>query len=134
MHRDTCTNTLNRGPVLANHPRSWSSSKPRDTEHLITPEARPSGLTKQGASIGKPAEDDIKVQQLPTARTKLSGAARRKLRKAKEGQSGTGSLRQPGHETSPQPSMGPKRPRSGGSHSHRETSQKTQDSFGAGVI
>jgi hypothetical protein len=54
-----------------------SSSKPRDTEHLITPEARPSGLTEQGASIGKPAEEDITVQQLPTARTKLSWAARR---------------------------------------------------------
>ena len=85
-----------------------SSSKPRDTEHLITPEAGPSGLTEQGASIGKPAEEGITVQQLPTARTKLSGAARRKLRKAKEGQSGTGSLMQPGHENSPQPSMGPK--------------------------
>ena len=46
---------------------------------MITPEAGPSGLTEQGASIDKPAEEDIKVQQLPTVRTKLSGAARRKV-------------------------------------------------------
>jgi hypothetical protein len=62
-----------------------SSSKSRDTEHLVTPEAGPSRLREQGASTGKSAEEDIKVQQLPTARTKFSGAARRRLRKAKEG-------------------------------------------------
>ena len=74
-------------------------SKPRDAEYSITPKARPSGLTEQGASTGKPAEEDTTVQKLPTAKTKLSGTARRKLRKAKAGQSGTGSLTQPGHET-----------------------------------
>jgi hypothetical protein len=95
-------------------------SKPRDAEYSITPKARPSGLTEQGASTGKPAEEDTTVQKLPTAKTKLSETARRKLRKAKAGQSGTGSLTQPGHETLSQPSMGPKRPRSGG---HTPTEQ-----------
>ena len=80
-----------------------SSSKPRDTEHLTKSEAGPSDLTEQGTSIGKLAEEDIKVQQLPTVKPRLSGAARRKLRKAKDGQSDTGSLTQLGHKTSPQP-------------------------------
>jgi hypothetical protein len=139
-HRDSVVQThklkyAQQGASPGKPPQgAGSSSKPRDTEHLITPEAGPSSLTEQGASIGKPAEEDIKVQQLPSARTKLPGAARRKLRKAKEGQRGTGSLTQLGHKTSPQPSMGPKRHRSGGSHSHRETSQKIQDAFGAWVI
>ena len=101
LYRDTCSNTLNRGPVLANHPRELGLPANLGTQHLITPEAGPSGLPEQGASIGKPAEEDIKVQQLPTARTKLSGDARRKVRKAKDGQNGIGSLTQPGHETSP---------------------------------
>jgi hypothetical protein len=79
---------------------------------LTKPEAGPSDLTEQGTSIGKPAEEDIKVQQLPTVKPRLSGAARRKLRKNKEEQSGTGSLKRLGHETS----------------------KKAQDSFGAWVI
>jgi hypothetical protein len=91
-----------------------SISKTKDVEYSITSKFGPSGLTEQGASTGKLAEGDTTVQQLPTARTKLSGAARRKLRKAKTGQSGTGSLTQLEHETSPQASTGPKRPRSGG--------------------
>jgi hypothetical protein len=51
------------------------------------------------------------VQKLPMARTKLSAAARRKLKTARAGQSGSGSLAQPGHKTPPQPSVGPKQPR-----------------------
>jgi hypothetical protein len=85
-----------------------SSSKPGDTEHMTKPEAGPTDLTEQGTSRGKTAEEDNKVQKLPTVKPKLSGATRRKLRKAKKEQSGTGSLKQLGHETSPQPSMGPK--------------------------
>jgi hypothetical protein len=91
-----------------------SSSKRRGTEHSITPETGPPGLTEQGASIGKPAEEDITAEQLPIAKIKLSGAARRILRKARAGQNGTGGLTQPGHETSRQPSRGPKQHRSGG--------------------
>ena len=100
-----------------------SSSKSRDTEHITKPEVGPSDLTEQGTSRGKPAEEDNKVQQLPTVKPKLSGATRKKLMKAKDGQSGTGSLKQSGHETSPQPSMGPKRPRSVG-HTPTEKSPK----------
>ena len=84
-----------------------SPSKPRDAEYSVTPNAGPSGLTEQGASIGKLAEEETTIQKLPPAKTKLSRAAKRKL-KAKAGQSGIGSLIQPGHETSPQPSTGPK--------------------------
>jgi hypothetical protein len=91
-----------------------SSSKPRDTEHMTKPEAGTSDLTEQGTSRGNTAEEDNKIQQLHTVKPKLSGAARRKLRKAKEEQSGTGRLKQLGHETSPQPLMGSKRSRSVG--------------------
>jgi hypothetical protein len=96
-------------------------SKPRDVEHSKTQTAGPSGLKVQGVFTGKLAEEDTMIQKLPTAKPKLFGAARRKRKKAWAGQSGNGNSTQPGHETSPQPSMGPKRPRSGESHSHRAT-------------
>jgi hypothetical protein len=100
---------VQKGACFGKPPQgAGSCSKPRDTENMTKPEAGPSDLTEQGISKGKPAEEDNKVQQLPTVKPKLSGATRRKLRMGKDGQSGTGSLKQPGHETSPQPSMGPK--------------------------
>jgi hypothetical protein len=56
--------------------------KPRDVESSAEPTAGPSGLTEQGASVGKPAEVDSMVQKLPIVTTKLPGATRRKLKKA----------------------------------------------------
>jgi len=46
----------------------------------------------QGAITSKTAEEDTTLQQLPTAKTKLSGAVRRKLKKAQAGQNGMGTL------------------------------------------
>jgi hypothetical protein len=83
-----------------------TSSKPREVESPIETTARPPGLTEQGASTGEPDEEDIMDQELPTVRTKLSGATSRKLKKARARQSGTGSLTRLGHKTSPQPSIG----------------------------
>jgi hypothetical protein len=54
--------------------------------------AGPFGLTVQGAIIGKPADQDITVQTLPTAKCKLSGAAWRTLSKTWVCQSGSGNL------------------------------------------
>jgi hypothetical protein len=77
---------------------------------------------------GKPAEVDPTVQQLLTAKPKLSGAANRKLKKASVGQSGTGGPVRPGHETSPRFSMVPKTHRSGG---HTPTKQSPKKSRAA---
>jgi hypothetical protein len=43
--------------------------KPRDLEFLTRSTASPSGLTEQGASTDKPAEEDTVVQKVPLART-----------------------------------------------------------------
>jgi hypothetical protein len=56
-------------------------SKPRDVEHSTTQRVGPYGLRVQGAFTGKPAEDTT-IQKLPTAKPKLSGAARRKRKKS----------------------------------------------------
>jgi hypothetical protein len=85
-------------------------SKPTDVESPTKPTAKPSGLTEQGASTDKPAVAHIMFQKLPIAKSKLSGAAPRKLKKVWAGQSGTRSLIQLRHENSPQPSIGPKGP------------------------
>jgi hypothetical protein len=43
-----------------------SPSKPRDVEYSIKQTARPSGLIEQGASIGKPAEEDTSKSENQT--------------------------------------------------------------------
>jgi len=54
--------------------------------------AGPFSLTVQGAITGKPADQDITIQVLPTAKCKLPGAAWRKLSKTWVCQSGSGNL------------------------------------------
>ena len=110
-----------------------SSCKPRETEHSIEGGDLPTvghlpvqetlqgagscGISTRGASNSKPVEVEglqfatSVVKWLQLARPKLSGAARRKLKKTTAGQSGTRGLVQPGHKTSSQQTMGPKRPR-----------------------
>jgi hypothetical protein len=72
--------------------------------------ARSSGTPPQGASSSsKPVEDDdlqqvaSKVSRLHLAKTKLSGSARRKLKKARESQGSTGGAQQLGCTASSKP-------------------------------
>jgi hypothetical protein len=101
FYRDTCLKLLNNGASQSGEPPQGTGtpSKPRDVKSLTKSTAGPSGLTEQGASIEKPTEEDIVVQKLPPARTTISGATRRRLKKAQVGQSGTWSLMQLGHKT-----------------------------------
>lgn len=78
----------------------------------------------QKAIIGKHAEVDPTVQQLPTAKPEISRAVKSKFTKTRGGQSGTRSPVQPGQETLLWLSMGSTRPRSRGSNSRTATSQK----------
>jgi hypothetical protein len=56
---------------------------PSDVEQTTTQEAGPSDLRVQGANIDKPTEKETTVQQLRTAKIKLLGTARSKIKKAR---------------------------------------------------
>jgi hypothetical protein len=85
-------------------------SKPRDVEHSSAQTVSPYGLTVQGANIGKPSEMDPEMQKLPIAKPRLPRAAQKDSGRSERHH----ELMQLGHETSLQPSMGPKTPGFGG--------------------
>jgi hypothetical protein len=109
----------NEQPTQIKNSSLVAHSPKQDTLH----KARSSGLSVQEAMTSKSAEVDPKVQKLPTAKPRLSVAARRKFKKAWAGQSGTRGSVQPGTETLPLISMGRKRPRSEG-HTPKEQPPK----------
>jgi hypothetical protein len=120
FYRDTCTILLSRGPkMLVDHPR-WLASPANlgkiegkdspNVRHLPMREtaqrAGSSDMLKQGAN-SKPVE----VVGVQLTGPKLSETLEMKPKKTGAGQNDTRSLVQPGHKTSPQQTINPKRPR-----------------------
>ena len=96
MQRLCCTETplsfAQQGTSQSDKPPQGNGipSKPPDIEHPTSPIAGSPGLTVQEAITGKHADMDPMVHRLPTANPKLSGAPKRKPKKARAGHSGTG--------------------------------------------